>query len=487
MEYSIIDYRSLEPISLRLDAEYYRPIFLDIEARIKRKNWDYLANLSESIKSFGAYSLCNQVEYLDKGIPFLRCKDIKNGLIDLSDVLFIDNDTNQLLWKSEVKPKTVLFTMSGTVGNSAIATEELKFPINSNQDIAKIVTNEKLNPYYFSIFLQSDYGKKQILRLPIGSVQQHIFLWQLKRLIIPLYSNAFQTLIERVFKQSLNSQTKAVAAYSQAQILLLSELGLLDWKPKHRLSYIKNYSDTQQAGRFDAEYFQPKYEEIVAAIKNHAGGWDTLGNLVSLKKCIEVGSEQYSDEGIPFIRVSNLSPFEITEEKYISEKLYSELTPKKESDVTFETSKNHQPKKGEILFSKDATPGIAYFLSEEPQKMIPSGGILRLKLKDLRIKPSYLTLVLNSLIVQEQINRDVGGSVILHWRPDQVEKTLIPILDMEKQEQIQQKITESFNLRKQSKHLLECAKKAVEMAIEKDEETAMQWLESQIDSIERGI
>jgi type I restriction enzyme, S subunit len=72
---------------------------------------------------------------------------------------------------------------------------------------------------------------------------------------------------------------------------------------------------------------------------------------------------------------------------------------------------------------------------------------------------------------------------VLHWRPDQIEKTLIPILDGTKQEQIQQKVTESFNLRKQSKYLLECAKKAVEMAIEMDENVAMQWLESQINSV----
>ena len=89
---------------------------------------------------------------------------------------------------------------------------------------------------------------------------------------------------------------------------------------------------------------------------------------------------------------------------------------------------------------------------------------------------------MSSIIVQEQINRDVVGSVILHWRPDQVKQTLIPILTEDKQEEIQHKVTESFNLRKQSKHLLECAKKAVEMAIEEDEETAMLWLESQIDS-----
>lgn len=42
----------------------------------------------------------------------------------------------------------------------------------------------------------------------------------------------------------------------------------------------------------------------------------------------------------------------------------------------------------------------------------------------------------------------------------------IPLLPEEKETQIQQKITESFNLRKQSKHLLECAKRAIEIAIE---------------------
>ncbi|PKL52264.1 MAG: hypothetical protein CVV37_02110 [Nitrospira bacterium HGW-Nitrospira-1] len=185
MQYSIVNWKDHEPTSLRLDAEYYRPIFLQTERQIKSKEWDYLENLSESIKSFGAYSLCNQFEYIEKGIPFLRCKDIKSGRIDFSDVLYISHDANKLLCKSEVKPKTVLFTMSGTVGNSAIATEEIKYPINSNQDIAKIVTNRQLNPYYFSVFLQSSYGEKQVSRLPVGSVQQHVFLWQLEKLIVP--------------------------------------------------------------------------------------------------------------------------------------------------------------------------------------------------------------------------------------------------------------------------------------------------------------
>ena len=54
---------------------------------------------------------------------------------------------------------------------------------------------------------------------------------------------------------------------------------------------------------------------------------------------------------------------------------------------------------------------------------------------------------------------------------------MIPILPKEKQARIQQKVTESFDLREQSKHLLECAKRAVEMAIEQDEQTAIEWME----------
>jgi len=328
----------------------------------------------------------------------------------------------------------------------------------------------------------SRIGNLQAIREGSGGVQQMITLGRLGNIKIPVLSSDFQILIESVFDKFNSVRNKSLKKYSQSEKILLAELGLTNWQPKHQLTFIKNYSATQQAGRIDAEYFQPKYDEIIKAIKNYSGGWDTLDNLVRIKKCIEVGSGQYIDEGIPFVRVSNISPFEMTEEKYISEELYKELTPNEE-DIPFEKSKNHQPEQGEILFSKDGSPGIAYYLKEQPPKMIPSGGILRLKSKTDKINNEYLTLVLNSILTQEQVNRDVGGSIILHWRPDQVKETVIPILSEEKQLEIRQKVTESFNLRKRSKHLLESAKKAVEMAIEQDEETAITWLQKEMQNL----
>ena len=124
----------------------------------------------------------------------------------------------------------------------------------------------------------------------------------------------------------------------------LSELGLTDWQPKHRLTFATDYASMQHSERIDADYFQPKYDEVVNAIKHYPGGWNTLENLVTFKKCVEVGSvESTLTLAFPFVRVSNLNPFEITEEKYISEELYADI-------------KEHQPKQGEILLSKDATP-----------------------------------------------------------------------------------------------------------------------------------
>ena len=127
--------------------------------------------------------------------------------------------------------------------------------------------------------------------------------------------------------------------------------------------------------------------------------------------------------------------------------------------------KNLQPKKGTILFSKDGSVGIAHLLSKDLDG-ITSGAILHLKVKDKRILPEYLTLVLNSLAVQMQAERDVGGSIIQHWRVEEIKEVVIPIISMEIQTQIADLVRQSDRLRQESQALLEEAKRKVEQAIE---------------------
>ena len=86
---------------------------------------------------------------------------------------------------------------------------------------------------------------------------------------------------------------------------------------------------------------------------------------------------------------------------------------------------------------------------------------MRLKLKEDVIS-EYLALCINSLVGQLQVERDAGGSVIAHWKPDQIKEMLIPILPKATQQKIADLVRESHAARKKAKELLEEAKQKVE-------------------------
>lgn len=472
MEYQIINFSSTEKADgiFRLDAEHYQAKFIKNQVKLAKFGSTKLLNLiSKPVMTGHTPSMKNE-SYYGGDIRFVKTDNLREFKISGEFTHYLSEAGNKIIGRSALQNGDLLVTIIGAthkiVGRAALVRNE-DLPANINQNIALVRLKKSFSPEFLSAYLNSEIGKLALWYLSRQTEQVNLNCREVEKVLVPNVSSALIQAIESAYKIAVHCEHESRAAFEEAQTLLLSELGLTCWKPKHQLSFVKSLSDTEQARRIDAEYYQPKYEEIINAIKSNPNGWDTLGNLVTVKKCIEVGSEEYVDEGIPFVRVSNLSPFEITEEKFISEKLYTEIYL-------------HQPQKGEILFSKDATPGIAHYLDEQPRKMIPSGGILRLKSKSEKTNNEYLTLVLNSIIVKEQINRDVGGSVILHWRPEQVKETVIPKMPDEIQTAIQQKVTESLYLRRQSKYLLECAKRAVEIAIEQDEHTAIDWLENQM-------
>ena len=119
-----------------------------------------------------------------------------------------------------------------------------------------------------------------------------------------------------------------------------------------------------------------------------------------ISKSIEPGSEYYGDEGVPFIRVSDVSKTGIA-------------APSIRIPVTTVPSiETLYPKKDTILFSKDGSVGIAYKV-EADMEAVTSGALLHLRVKDpAEVLPDYLALVLNSEIVRLQAERDISGAVI---------------------------------------------------------------------------
>ncbi len=453
-----------------MDAEYYKANFLEVEERLKNANSVFLDSVSKSIKSFGAYALCNQMVLVDKGIPFIRCKNIKEGFVDFSEVLFINKTTHRLLSKSAVVPNTVMLTMSGTVGNSAIADPEWLYPINSNQDIAKIEATEKINPYYLTVFLNTRYGKNQTKRLPIGSIQQHIFIWQLKRLLIFCPVQAFQKTIQRFYKEAIDLLKSSKNYYTQAQNILLSELGLLDWKPKKYKSYIKNFSDTQKSNRMDAEYFDPNYEDVENKLNKFEQ--KTLKELCSLLNYGTVPTSPYIKKGTPYIKGLNLIDGFIGGSLDCLEN--TESLPKK-----FYTKEN------DIIISQMGTVGKAGIVEKNEENYLFASFTIRARMRDYSfIDPCVLTLFINVVARPYYLLRRIAqASVRQNTDLPTVKELKVPKLDLQLQQKIGSNIIESKKTKKQSKSLLEIAKKGVEMAIEKNESEAENWINAEIEKL----
>jgi type I restriction enzyme M protein len=336
-----------------------------------------------------------------------------------------------------------------------------KLTANCKLGIARC-KEKTISPAYLHIYLASNYGQFQVRRNIRGGGQTGLILPDFKDLIIIRFSKNFEKAITDISLQAHKYIVDSQNIYKTAEALLLSELGLKDWKPTEETESVKSFSESYgQSGRLDAEYYQPKYDELL----NHISKYPTkkLNTIVNIKKSIEPGSDAYLDNGIPFIRVANLSKYGLTEPEIHLDRKFYELMDLK-------------PKKDTILLSKDGSVGIAYKL-EKDLDAITSGAILHLTIKDEDFLPDYLTLVLNSIIVWFQAERDAGGSIIQHWKPSEIEEVIIPKIDKTIQQNITDKIQQSFALKAQSRLLLDLAKRGVEMAIERGEDEAREWME----------
>ncbi len=100
-----------------------------------------------------------------------------------------------------------------------------------------------------------------------------------------------------------------------------------------------------------------------------------------------------------------------------------------------------------------------------------------LKIHSKRISPYYLLAFLGLPLMTDLFKRCITGMTNGHLSPEIVKEIPVPILEENVIEQIDNGIRKAFSLREQSKHLLECAKRAVEIAIEQDEQAAIDWLE----------
>jgi restriction endonuclease S subunit len=436
----------------RIDAEYYQPEYLLIEKTLKSLSHKTLQDISESIVSFGAYALTNLIEWQEGGIPFIVAENIKDGYIDYESARYVSNKTDEILKKSRIKEGQVLLSMSGSVGNSALA-YNIPQRLNSNQDILKIKLNKECSPALLTVFLNSKYGKMQVLRLPVGSVQQHIFLWQVKTILVPTFKEKFKSNIEKIYLEGLIQLEKSKLFYSQAESLLLVELGLKDFKPEDELYYVVNLSEAKSVHRVDSEYFQPKYNKLLSKIKDYEK--QPFHYFVkSYGTGYPFESDNYQADGIPLIRINNIkkSLLDLSDTVFLSEDDFN-LAPKEIANS------------GDIVLGMSGTIGFAAIIPEDVPRCSINQRILHFTPQNA--EPLYVLVLLNSIVGNIQLQRIGTGGVQTNISYRDIKNISIPSLSNGKQQKIADLVRQSHEARKKAKELLDEAKRKVEEEIEK--------------------
>ncbi len=457
--------------TLRIDSEFYAKEALISDSVICQK--EHLTLIDYVDVSDGNHAKISE-KFIRAGVPYYRAQDTRTFFIEDSTPICIDQDTfnSPIMHRSHLRKNDVLLSIIGTIGALSLVYSDRDATCSCK--LAILRPKKHRNAELLAVFLSCKYGQLQIKRLTRGAIQKGLILEDMDQLVLPCFGSSFGELIRSTVISAYTQQKNASKAYEQALVLFQNQLNFnVSKKLKKTISQKLLSASFKKTGRLDAEYYQPKYDALFNTLSNFRtkklGG---ANGIVNYMKSIEPGSEAYVDKGIPFIRVSDISKFEISEPEI---KLRSNV---------FSTPEALFPKKDTILLSKDGSVGIAYKV-ESDMSVITSGALLHLTVRNKsEVLPDYLTLVLNSPIVRLQAERDSNGAIIQHWKPSEIENVIIPVLDMDIQKEIASKVQESFALRKQSKQLLEYAKLAVEMAIEHGEDAALKWLKANVKTSE---
>lgn len=444
----------------RIDSEYFKKEYLKTIRKIHNVRGEYLNELATVT---GGKRLPLGENFSEEGVKYIRAEDIKNSFVDLSNAPCISMDLHEKLKRYITKYNDILLTNVGNIGD--VAFYKNKRISNITENCVKICSYKgNIQEILFAFFL-SNYGQIQIQRETVGTVQPKLALERIRKIFIPRFSEEFIKNIKNTIDKANESIELSQKLYREANEVLLSKINTGDIVKDTRNYTIKKFNTVNDENfRIDAEYYHEKYDKLKNLLSKYK--YKKIKDIVKIKKSIEPGSNLYRENGIPFIRVSNLFSNKITN-----------------PDVFLDTNEiaglnQLFLKKDTILLSKDGSIGIAYKIKKD-MEAVTSGAILHLIIKDQKeILPDYLTLVLNSDIVKLQAERDSNGAIIKHWKPSEIENVIIPILDISIQEEISRKVINSFKLSEKSENLLEISKKAIEISIEAGEQKAIEYINS---------
>ena len=336
----------------------------------------------------GINTVADKVKYYECGTPILQSKNITNGILDLEDVRFVDeNDYNKYKERYIPHKGNILLSNIGTIGKSLLIDEEKDFLIAWNIFLIKVnesKINSKFLNFYFQYLDMSNYYNKYLK----GGTVKFINKKTMENIEIPNIS-----LVNQIKIADELEKVQKMIDIREKQIKKLDEL-------------IKS--------QFVEMFENEKNEEILNNVCGFING-DRGKNYPSAGEFVE--------SGIPFINAGLINDKKVNWEKmnYITEEKYNKLGSGK-------------IQKDDVLYCLRGSLGKHCIIALERKGAIASSLVI-LRANKEKILPEYLLNILDTDEIIRQQEQANNGSSQPNLSAGSVKKYKIKLPNIQRQEE----------------------------------------------------
>jgi hypothetical protein len=418
------------------------------------------------------YGISIEMNELDNGYPIYRMNEIHNMVCDFEVDKCADISADEFKI-FELNDRDVLFNRTNSyewVGRTGVFKKQVGKDFVFASYLVRFVPDQQIIlPEYLASFLSSKYGVCEIRRRARHSINQtNVNPEEVKAIRIPLLNFEIQNAIQSHFDSAVDKLLQSQHLYAEAETLLLDTLGMADFSPNTEGINIKSFKDSFGAtGRLDAEAYQPKYDQLRGILECYAGGVTTIDELAGQ---IANGAEvrEYQEAGVAYLRVGDLKGLTIDAASVVRIDPASAEKGLEKIDL----------QAGDVLVSRSGSLAVTAVVEPEWADALISSHLIRLRITDARIDPYYLALFLGAVPGKMQIQQRSNGGVQPEINQPALKSILVPIPPQKDQQEIRRLILSARKLREASQNLLDVAKRAVEIAIEQDENAGMAYIEA---------
>jgi type I restriction enzyme S subunit len=194
---------------------------LDPNAKMKDSGIEWLGEIPEhwtisrikylsSVISKGTTPSTEGKGLVDQGIRYLKAENIKDSEVSPEPEFYIDDETHEILKRSQLKENDILFVIAGaTIGKVAILSKELT-PANTNQAVSFIRLKENENHKFVHYWLTSSKIHSQIWLQAVQSAQPNLSMENLGNFPIPYPSSMDQTRIVNYLVEKTSELEKLI-------------------------------------------------------------------------------------------------------------------------------------------------------------------------------------------------------------------------------------------------------------------------------------